>query len=461
MPCTAQPGFLNITGGARNDFGKSLIRSSKNSFVIAGSSASFTPGNLDAILLSYNNNGGFIWGRTVGGNNDDALNKVVETADGGFIATGYSYSYGNGQECIVVKIDSTGALIWMNTYGGTGDDEGHSIFAMPDQGFLLCGATSSFGSGTQKDGFILRADINGNIIFSKLYGGTGEDYFKDIVLNGTNSIITAGTHQNTSNFDAWILQTDTNGNVLNSNTYGGNGNEEITAIDINQSGFFIGGKTTSYNNGLESGFIALANAGLGLTNTKVYGMASLNYYTSSVVKLYGNGFAFALNANNNVVNNNDGLIVKTDNNLNTQWFKLLGKTKNDAMYSVCNTLEGGVAAVGHTNSFTVGLLDMFFLKADSSGVFNRLNCGPQGNIFEQIVNFSNNAYAVTPRVWPINRSQPNNSTLIVNPITIDFCLPIDAGFIADTVICEGDCIDIVDTSFNATTRYWAIWPSLR
>ena len=125
------------------------------------------------------------------------------------------------------------------------------------------------------------------------------------------------------------------------------------------------------------------------------------------------------------------------------------------MYSVCNTLEGGVAAVGHTNSFTVGLLDMFFLKADSSGVFNRLNCGPQGNIFEQIVNFSNNAYAVTPRVWPINPSQPNNSTLIVNPITIDFCLPIDAGFIADTVICEGDCIDIVDTSFNATTRYWA------
>ena len=71
-----------------------------------------------------------------------------------------------------MKLDANGNVTWQKTYGGSsGDDCAHSIQQTSDGGFIVAGATSSYGAGSF-DYWVLKLDANGNIIWQKTYGGS-------------------------------------------------------------------------------------------------------------------------------------------------------------------------------------------------------------------------------------------------------------------------------------------------
>ena len=70
------------------------------------------------------------------------------TDDGGFILTGYTFSYGNGKSDIfLVKTDFEGNLQWTSAIGGQGEDIGKSVIQTSDGGFLVSG-TIEFENNT-------------------------------------------------------------------------------------------------------------------------------------------------------------------------------------------------------------------------------------------------------------------------------------------------------------------------
>jgi Secretion system C-terminal sorting domain/Domain of unknown function (DUF5122) beta-propeller len=140
----------------------SIIQLADGSYVLAGE---FTPtgtGDYDMYIVKLNSSGTIQWTRTVVGTGYDMANSIVQTTDGSFVLAGYTNSYGSGgHDMYIVKLNSSGSLQWSKTVGGTGDEQALSIVKANDGGFVAAGYTSSFGNGG-KDIFIVKFDAAGN-----------------------------------------------------------------------------------------------------------------------------------------------------------------------------------------------------------------------------------------------------------------------------------------------------------
>jgi len=104
------------------------------------------------------------WRRTYGGPSDDVGYSVEQTSDAGYIVAGYAKSFGAGHEDVyLIKPDASGNELWTRTYGGPGDDMAYSVRQATDGGYIIAGCTNFFGAGSY-DVCLIKTDANGNAI---------------------------------------------------------------------------------------------------------------------------------------------------------------------------------------------------------------------------------------------------------------------------------------------------------
>jgi hypothetical protein len=111
-----------------------------------------------------------IWTKTFGGSLADVGNSVKQTNDGGFIIAGTTGSFGaGGQDIWLIKTDENGDTLWTKTFGGIGNDRASNVVKTNDNGFAIFGTTNSYGNGG--DDFLLwKTDSLGNTLWYKTYG---------------------------------------------------------------------------------------------------------------------------------------------------------------------------------------------------------------------------------------------------------------------------------------------------
>ena len=99
------------------------------------------------------------WRRLHGGAGDEVINAVELLPDGGFLLAGTSTTgSAGGNDLWLVRTDATGNALWSRTYGGAGDDTGVSIARSPDGTYLIAGSTASTGAGG-KDYWLLDVPV--------------------------------------------------------------------------------------------------------------------------------------------------------------------------------------------------------------------------------------------------------------------------------------------------------------
>jgi hypothetical protein len=305
-----------------------------------------------------------IWQRSFGGGQQDDVQQVLPTADGGYLFAGISLSSSGGnktapfygiQDIWLVKTDASGNMQWDSSYGGNQSESINAIVHAQDGGYLFGGSsrTTTLATGNLTalsfgldDFWLVKTDENGVIQWQRNYGGTSNDELRSIVPTSDGGYLLGGTSLsgitgnkttvNIGNADYWLVKIDVNGNIEWDKTYGGTLADNLrSVVPLSDGGFLLAGHSNSGISGLKS---EIRN---GPTNGQ-----------------------------------NDFWIVKIDANGNFIWDKTIGGTGNDLLAQALLLNDGNILLIGESGSSTAtgvktapfyGGIDTWAVKIDQSG----------------------------------------------------------------------------------------------
>ena len=266
-------------GGKYNDAAYSIQQTIDGGFVIAGSSdsnngdVSGNHGLDDYWIVKLDASGNIEWQKSLGGSSYDFANSIRQTTDGGFVVAGYSGSNdgdvsGNhgGYDYWVVKLDFSGNIEWQNSLGGSDFEFAFSIRQTTDGGFLVAGRAFSgdgdvSGNHGGYDGWIVKLDHWGNIVWQKCLGGSDDDHSYSFQQTIDGGFVVAG-YSNSNDGDVsgnhglndyWILKLDVTGNIEWQKCLGGSDDDYALSIQQTTDGGFIVACYSYSNDGDVSG----------------------------------------------------------------------------------------------------------------------------------------------------------------------------------------------------------------
>ena len=310
------------------------------------------------------------WSKTYGGASDDSPRSVIQTSDGGYALAGWTYSYGAGScDFWLVKTDSVGGLQWNKTYGGSSIDNAYSVVQTGDGGYALAGRTYSFGAGLS-DFWLVKTDASGNMLWNRTYGGTKDDWgFQVIQSNDGGYAIVGYTNSFSASYDSWLVKTDSAGNAQWNRTYGGASSDyTYSVVQSSDGGYAIGGHTNSFGAGNYDFWLVKADSAGSMLWNKTYGGANVDN-ALSLIRTSDEGYALIGETLSLGAGSYDFWLVKTNSAGSMIWNKTYGGASSDSGYSVVQTIDGGYAVAGRTNS-SGSTYDLWLVKTDSLGNAN-------------------------------------------------------------------------------------------
>ncbi|MEA3310702.1 MAG: T9SS type A sorting domain-containing protein [candidate division WOR-3 bacterium] len=203
-------------GAEGPDCGCCVRQTSDGGYIVAGYATSL--GNL--WLLKTDESGDTVWTFVVEEGWSGKACSVAETSDDGYIATGYVAPFRDGKyHLYLVKLNSDGDTLWSrmdvdwlawNT-GGVG----RCVSQTPDDGYIITGYTSEWDD-ERTDLFLIKTDEEGDTIWTRIYGGEDWDAGYSLAQTSDGGYIVTGATKSfgAGGYDIWLLKTDASGDTL-------------------------------------------------------------------------------------------------------------------------------------------------------------------------------------------------------------------------------------------------------
>ena len=283
-----------------------------------------------------------LWEKSLGGKHAEFLYDALPTPDYGYILVGSSLSNKNGNkedknkgdlDFWLWKMDERGNQEWQKSFGGNKVDLLQSLSLTIDGGYILAGTSSSDKGFDKKDDckgqedfWIIKLDAKGGEEWQKTIGGNGAEKLLSVIQTNDGGYILGGTsssdkaepnekgkvdeynksENSRGNLDFWIVKLNSTGKIEWQKTIGGKYNDILKClIQVKEGGYLLGG----YSNSPYSGDKTANNFGQG-----------------------------------------DFWIVKITDRGEIEWQKVLGGNKDDNLFSLIQTKDGGLLIGGNSNS---------------------------------------------------------------------------------------------------------------
>ncbi|MGB0981641.1 MAG: hypothetical protein ACPGUH_06025 [Winogradskyella sp.] len=324
-------------GGSNDDRGKTIIQTQDGGYAIFGTSLSNNgdvtgnAGMQDFWLAKLDTAGNIIWQKSFGYLGADSGISVIQTNDQGYLISGVldvtaSGGEGNtnkfstkhaGGDYWILKLNTTGDIVWSKYYGGNFTDTPQGVLQTDDNGYIIVGTSDSQDTDISNtigsyDFWVIKVSATGSLIWEKSYGGDQIDEARAIVKSGDGNYIIAGdTRSNNVDIssnkgaaDLWLIKITPNGDLLWEKTIGGTSFDVARAmVKTQDNGFLLAGSSRSSDNDVS------VNKG-----------------------------------------QNDAWALKVDTSGNLQWETTIGGTNIDFAYGITELNNNAIIVVGDTAS---------------------------------------------------------------------------------------------------------------
>lgn len=252
-----------IFGSEKDDYVLNHVIDGNGNLYVAGKTTgtigTANIGKNDGFLTKIDSSGNILWSRQFGTPEEEDIQWCAIDRSGNIYITGSTAGNLGGknagkEDVFIVKYAPEGKMLWAKQFGTEGDEMARGIFC-DDKGYIfITGETDgklgqeSFGKA---DCFITKVDSNGNKVFSKQFGTSGDEYGYCITKGTGSDVLVCGSTwgelagKNKGLIDIFTGQFTENGDLVKFNQFGSEGVDigEVVNMD-KENNIYIGGMTT-------------------------------------------------------------------------------------------------------------------------------------------------------------------------------------------------------------------------
>jgi hypothetical protein len=363
------------------------------------------------------------WATYFGGSGYDNATQIAMDSEGNVYITGMSVEIGRNGQAFIAKFSPVGELLWSADFGGIRGEECYAIAIDLLDNIYIAGRTESISgiayNGHQNslagdwDGFLVKFNKAGVIIWGTYYGGSSFDLVKDIAIDKNGSVYISGYTGSTGGIanngfknsfgggwnDAFLVKFNSNGERQWGTYYGGSESDEALALSIDHnnniimvgstnsaSGISYNGHQNSFDD-IQDGFIVKFNPSGQRLWASYYGGSEWDALNDVVTDGNGNIYACGTSSSLNGIASvgyqqtksglYDGIVVKFNAIGVRQWGMYYGGEGDDVFQTMTIDEKGslylggwtrsstGIAYNGVQNSFGGGANDAFVVIFDN------------------------------------------------------------------------------------------------
>jgi Secretion system C-terminal sorting domain len=240
-------------GGSDWDFGYGLTALADGGFVICGETYSKTHGGTDGFVVRTNNVGDTIWTKRFGGALDDNFKSVIVLHNDSIALIGKKTIAAGNEDFYFAKLDLNGNLLYSNTYGTPQNDFGNDLCLSTTDDVFLVGTSFGFSTSNYSEAWIVKLSSTGQIMWSNNYGGPEDDEGNSIIQVRNGNVVMTGLNRgfgwgSSALYELRVSEDD--GSWKSSASFGWVDEESGNVVlRTNSGGIVFGGYTSSYGSG--------------------------------------------------------------------------------------------------------------------------------------------------------------------------------------------------------------------
>lgn len=363
-----RPTFEKRFGGRYEEMGKAVLVLD-DGFIIAGSTASFGEGQHDGYVVRTDRFGNKRWSHTYGGHSEDDFESIL-SLDGGFMLAGATRSFGNKVQSIyAARITSDGQPMWENGYYNDNDDRygGRAMAKINDKHVMIAGFEDHIKFfNSEVNCYLMAVGTNGRHKWQSYYGGKNVERANSIISVKDGFIFAGMTDTwGHGDEDMYVVKIDKGGKRLWHNAFGYDNKEVANQIIATRDGGYIAvGTTNSDHRKMNDVYVVKMNAE-GTRQWQHHYGGEYDEEGFGIVET-GNGYVIAGCTESTKQFDKQVYLIKINRDGNILWRRTYGGPNDDAAYAIAKTSDGFIIT-GYTEGGTDRGKDLYLLKVDENG----------------------------------------------------------------------------------------------